>query len=154
MLEFDDPEFDPFYMHTLFRADEAVGMVTSGAYGHRMQKAEETAAGIKRISISLDGSTPETHDEFRGLEKAFENSIRGIKLAKEAGIEFQINTTITKTNLDEIPKILNLAEKLGAVAHHIFLPQDQLTNSPRCPGDTQVARPVAETAADGHRVQG
>ncbi|MBU8910488.1 MAG: heme b synthase [Desulfobacterales bacterium] len=78
-------------------------------------------SGIKRISVSLDGSTPETHDTFRGLENAFENSIQGIEIAKKAGIEFQINTTITKTNLDQIPKILNLAENLGAVAHHIFL---------------------------------
>ena len=78
-------------------------------------------AGIKRISVSLDGSTAETHDTFRGLKNAFEASIRGIKIAREAGIEFQINTTITKTNLDQIPKILALAENLGAVAHHIFL---------------------------------
>jgi len=78
-------------------------------------------SGIKRISISLDGSTPETHDAFRGIQHAFEKSIHGIKIAKDAGIEFQINTTITKSNLTEIPKILKLAEELGAVAHHIFL---------------------------------
>jgi len=79
------------------------------------------ASGIKRISVSLDGSTPCTHDAFRGIEHAFEKSIQGINFAKEAGIEFQINTTITKSNLNEIPKILRLAEDLGAVAHHIFL---------------------------------
>lgn len=79
------------------------------------------ASGIKRISVSLDGATAETHDAFRGLEHAFENALRGIDIAKKVGIEFQINTTITKTNLDEIPRILNLAENLGAVAHHIFL---------------------------------
>lgn len=78
-------------------------------------------SGIKRISVSLDGSTAQTHDAFRGLENAFENSIKGIETAKKAGIEFQINTTITKTNLDQIPKLLKLAEDLGAVAHHIFL---------------------------------
>jgi len=78
-------------------------------------------SGIKRISISLDGSTPETHDAFRGIKNAFEKALQGIEIAKQAGIEFQINTTITKTNLDQIPKILELAEKLGAVAHHIFL---------------------------------
>ena len=39
LLEFDDPEFDPFYAHPVFRGDEAVGMVTSGAFGHRLQKA-------------------------------------------------------------------------------------------------------------------
>lgn len=78
-------------------------------------------SGIKRISVSLDGSTAQTHDAFRGLENAFENSIKGIETAKKAGIEFQINTTITKTNLDQIPKLLKLAEDLGAAAHHIFL---------------------------------
>ncbi len=79
------------------------------------------ASGIKRISVSLDGATPETHDDFRGLTNAFDRSLQGIEYAKAAGLEFQINTTITKTNLDEIPKILSLAENLGAVAHHIFL---------------------------------
>ena len=39
LLEFDEPGFDPFYLHTVFRDDEAVGMVTSGAFGHRLQKA-------------------------------------------------------------------------------------------------------------------
>jgi AdoMet-dependent heme synthase len=78
-------------------------------------------AGIRRISISLDGATPKSHDRFRGVDGAFEGAIRGILLAKDAGIEFQINTTITKTNLHEIPKIQDLAVTLGAVAHHIFL---------------------------------
>ena len=78
-------------------------------------------SGIKRINVSLDGSTAETHDTFRGIENAFDNAIQGIETAKAAGIEFQISTTITKTNLDQIPKILSLAETLGAVAHHIFL---------------------------------
>ncbi|MBR9980954.1 MAG: heme b synthase, partial [Desulfatitalea sp.] len=78
-------------------------------------------SGIKRISISLDGATADSHDQFRGVSGAYEGALRGIRHAKAAGIEFQINTTITKTNLDQIPKILALAEQLGAVAHHIFL---------------------------------
>ncbi|MBF0235993.1 MAG: heme b synthase [Desulfamplus sp.] len=78
-------------------------------------------SGIKRISISLDGSTKESHDKFRGVDGAFEGALNGIGFAKDAGLEFQINTTITKKNLEEIPKILALAESLGAVAHHIFL---------------------------------
>jgi heme b synthase len=78
-------------------------------------------AGIQRISVSLDGSSPETHDRFRQVEGAFEGTLRGIDLLKKVGMEFQINTTITKTNLDQIPKIQELAIDLGAVAHHIFL---------------------------------
>ncbi len=78
-------------------------------------------SGIKRISVSLDGATREKHDDFRGVPGAFDGALRGIELAKEAGIEFQINTTISKLNLDQIPMIQELAVRLGAVAHHIFL---------------------------------
>lgn len=78
-------------------------------------------AGIQRISISLDGADQESHDKFRGVKGAFEGALWGIEFAKNEGIEFQINTTITKTNLKEIPKILELAVRLEAVAHHIFL---------------------------------
>ncbi len=79
------------------------------------------ASGIQRISISLDGADRESHDAFRGVDGAYEGALRGIQAARDAGIEFQINTTITKLNLDQIPQIMQLAESLGAVAHHIFL---------------------------------
>lgn len=79
------------------------------------------SAGIKRISISLDSATAEGHDRFRGVPGAFEGALRGIEFARQAGLEFQVNTTITQANLAEIPAIQNLAVQLGAVAHHIFL---------------------------------
>lgn len=78
-------------------------------------------SGIQRISVSLDGPNPETHDAFRKVKGAFAGSLRGIELAKKDGLEFQINTTITQVNLHLIPDILQLAVSLGAVAHHIFL---------------------------------
>ena len=80
-----------------------------------------STSGIQRISISLDGATRERHDSFRGVEGAFDGALRGIEFAKKAGIEFQVNTTISKLNYDQIPQILKLAEDLGAVALHIFL---------------------------------
>ncbi len=78
-------------------------------------------SGIKRISISIDGADKKSHDRFRGVDGAYEGALNGIKHAKKAGIDFQINTTITRSNLHQIPDILKLAENLGAVAHHIFL---------------------------------
>lgn len=77
--------------------------------------------GIRRISISIDGATEASHDRFRGVAGAFRSALKGIDHAKSAGIEFQINTTITQSNLDQIPAIQQLAENLGAAAHHIFL---------------------------------
>jgi heme b synthase len=77
--------------------------------------------GIERVSISIDGPDPESHDEFRGVPGAFAASMRGIEYLKKAGVPFQINTTVTKTNLARFKDIFHLAEKLGAVAWHIFL---------------------------------
>jgi len=96
-------------------------MAPNGTLITREVAEKLAAAGIQRISISLDGATAKTHDAFRGVEGAFESAMRGIVHAKTAGIEFQVNTTITKQNLDEIPKIQQLAVDMGAVAHHIFL---------------------------------
>ncbi|RJQ58167.1 MAG: heme b synthase [Desulfobacteraceae bacterium] len=79
------------------------------------------AAGIQRISVSLDGASSEAHDRFRGVDGAFKRALQGIEKAKSAGIEFQVNTTITKQNLASLPRIQKLAMELEAVAHHIFL---------------------------------
>jgi heme b synthase len=96
-------------------------MAPNGTLITKDMAAQIAGSGIQRISVSLDGSTAQSHDAFRGVQGAYEAALKGIENAKAAGVEFQINTTITKTNLDQIPKILKLAESIGAVAHHIFL---------------------------------
>ncbi len=78
-------------------------------------------AGIKRISVSIDASTPEAHDEFRGVPGAYEESMKGAKAAQAEGLAFQVNTTVTKRNFEDLQAIHDLAVEIGAVAHHIFL---------------------------------
>ncbi|MFP4036605.1 MAG: heme b synthase [Desulfobacteraceae bacterium] len=77
--------------------------------------------GIQRVSISLDGATAESHDRFRQVIGAFDRAVAGIEALREAGVEFQVNTTVTRHNLEEVPKLLDLAVSLGAAAHHLFL---------------------------------
>jgi len=96
-------------------------MAPNGTMITAKNAAQMAEAGIQRISISLDGASAEIHDAFRGVPGAFEGALRGIAHAQKAGIAFQINTTVSRVNLEQIPKILALAENLGAVAHHIFL---------------------------------
>lgn len=78
-------------------------------------------SGIQRVSISLDGRDAASHDRFRQVRGAFEGALAGIDELRRAGIEFQINTTITRHNLDQVDAILDLAVRLGAAAHHLFL---------------------------------
>lgn len=92
------------------------GTLLNSAMGRRLHDS-----GIQRVSISIDGATAESHDRFRQVEGAFAGALRGMRFLAEAGLEFQINTTISRVNLEELPAIQTLAVELGAVAHHIFL---------------------------------
>ena len=78
-------------------------------------------AGIRRVSISIDGPEAESHDAFRRVPGAFAEAMAGIEAMKRVGLEFQINTTITQANIAQIRQIHDLAHGLGAAAHHIFL---------------------------------
>ena len=96
-------------------------MAVNGTLLDAHKAAAAKGAGIQRVSISLDGSTAESHDRFRGVAGAYAGAMEGINYLKEAGLAFQINTTVTKRNLGEIEDILQVAIQQGAAAHHIFL---------------------------------
>ena len=78
-------------------------------------------AGISALSFSLDGAAAETHDAFRRAPGSFEAVLNAARLTKEAGIRFQINTTISRINIDEIAGIADLAKRLGADCFNPFI---------------------------------
>jgi len=78
-------------------------------------------AGISILSFSIDGAGAQSHDAFRQSPGAFEAVINAAKTAHKARVPFQINTTITKRNVDELLAIAELAEKLGARCFNVFI---------------------------------
>ena len=96
-------------------------MATNGTLVTRDMVGKMADAGIKRVSISIDGANFEAHDSFRRVKGAFQGALNGIEALKEGGLEFQINTTVTRNNLEQVQEILQLAIDLGAAAHHLFL---------------------------------
>jgi heme b synthase len=79
------------------------------------------AAGIKMVSLSLDGASAEVHDDFRCQPGAFAGTLNAARLFKENSISFLINSSFTKRNQDEIPKIYQLAKEIGATAWYMFM---------------------------------
>lgn len=75
------------------------------------------------VQISLDGSTPETHNSFRG-KNAFEKTIQGIKNVVEADLIVGTAMTVTNHNLHEVPAVVDLSENLGVqfFMHYNFIP--------------------------------
>ncbi len=63
------------------------------------------AAGIDRMALSLDSVYPETHDRFRGLSGSFDQTVEALSYANELDISLQINTTITRDNVEQIDLI-------------------------------------------------
>jgi AdoMet-dependent heme synthase len=77
-------------------------------------------AGLVRLGISLDGSTPEIHDTFRGLAGAWARTIQAIEWANEAGIPIQVHTTISRHNAHDLDNLCALFEKLDIVMWNVF----------------------------------
>ena len=80
-----------------------------------------TEAGVRRVSISLDGADARTHDSFRGIPGAFDASVQGLRNLRALGMSVQINMTIARHNAHQLPQVLDLAKELGADALHTFL---------------------------------
>ncbi|MEA5021069.1 MAG: putative heme d1 biosynthesis radical SAM protein NirJ2 [Gordonibacter sp.] len=78
------------------------------------------ASGACAMGISVDSLNAAKHDEFRGLPRAFELTMQGIEACKQAGLPFQLHTTVVDWNRDEICAITDFAESVGAMAHYIF----------------------------------
>ena len=77
--------------------------------------------GIRRVSISLDGAGPQTHDAFRGLPGCFDDAVRGLDSLRRAGASVQINVTVTRHNEHELPQVLDFALERGVDAFHVFM---------------------------------
>lgn len=77
-------------------------------------------SGVTGIGISLDSIMPERHDKFRGVSRAWDDTLNGIEACRRQGIEFQIQTTVTKENFHEISNIIEFSYNLGARVFNLF----------------------------------
>lgn len=81
-------------------------------------KAKE--AGLSRWAFSLDGSTADIHDHFRGTRGSFDQTMKGIAYLQEQQIPLQVNTTVSRYNVDDLPAIAEKVKELGVVLWSVF----------------------------------
>lgn len=77
-------------------------------------------AGFMAAGVSLDSLSAARNNRFRKLDKAFELAVEGMLNLKEAGVPFQIHTTVMDWNDEELESITDYAVEIGAMAHHVF----------------------------------
>jgi radical SAM protein with 4Fe4S-binding SPASM domain len=91
-----------------------VSVATNGTLLTKENVKKLKQAGVNYLDISIDGASAKTHDEFRGVQGAFDKAVAGLKNCVEADLCVCIATTATKNNLEEMPAIIDLAEDIGA----------------------------------------
>ncbi|WP_261808574.1 TIGR04053 family radical SAM/SPASM domain-containing protein [Nonomuraea sp. C10] len=77
-------------------------------------------AGAAAISLSVDAATAARHDEFRGYDGVFSRTLAAWRAARQAGLKVQINTTVTRRNLSQLPDIARLVRDHGAMLWSVF----------------------------------
>jgi radical SAM protein len=82
---------------------------------HRLKQC-----GLARLAVSLDGSTREVHDAFRGMSGSFDRTMEAIAWANEAGLPVQINTTFSRRNHEDFDPIASLIEEKEIALWSVF----------------------------------
>lgn len=76
--------------------------------------------GVVSMSLSIDGSTAESHDRFRGVAGCFDTTMRAIHAVRAAAIPLQINTLVTPETMTELPGVFRLLRDLGIMRWSLF----------------------------------
>ncbi|MBI1847771.1 MAG: TIGR04053 family radical SAM/SPASM domain-containing protein, partial [Candidatus Rokubacteria bacterium] len=91
---------------------------TAAATEARLRGLEQ--AGLARLAVSLDGAAPEVHDAFRGVRGSHGWTMRIIERARRLGLPLQINTTVCRRTVQDLPVLARQVEDLGVVLWALF----------------------------------
>ena len=76
--------------------------------------------GLARMALSLDASRADLHDDFRRVKGSYDLTLRAIRAARREEIPVQINTTVTRRTIDDLPRIVDLLSELGIAMWSVF----------------------------------
>ncbi len=77
-------------------------------------------AGLARLAVSLDGADAEAHDAFRRVRGSHRNTLRIIEHARALGLGLQINTTVSRQTVAELPALVDQVTGFGVLLWALF----------------------------------
>jgi len=82
---------------------------TNGTLIDRAMADRLAGTGLSYVGVSLDG-IGELNDRFRGVEGAFDRAMAAIEYLSANRVKVGLRFTMTRSNVDEIPRIFDLIE--------------------------------------------
>ncbi|MCL5412397.1 MAG: TIGR04053 family radical SAM/SPASM domain-containing protein [Candidatus Marsarchaeota archaeon] len=92
--------------------------VSQGLDRHALERLRD--AGVTSISVSLDGACSDTHDRIRNVGGTFDATLRVIRESVSIGLSIQVNTTVMRSNIDELARIFHLIKSMGVRTWEVF----------------------------------
>jgi AdoMet-dependent heme synthase len=81
---------------------------------------ELRTAGVRRVSFSLHFPDGPRSDRFASTPGFHAAALEGLANLREAGIPFQLHTTVMRSNAADLPRIHRLAGEIGAAGWELF----------------------------------
>lgn len=89
-------------------------MFTSGAGFTERLARDLKEAGLYAVNVSLDSPREEEHDRMRGRSGTFQDAMRAVECALDAGLFVDLYAVLRRDNVFEIEEFHRLARKVGA----------------------------------------
>lgn len=97
------------------------GMVSNGYLLDDKKLQELVNAGLRSVTVSLDGLNPETHDWFRNKNGSWEKAINAIKcITATPGLVFDVVTCVNKRNIKDLNELKKLLVSIGVKNWRLF----------------------------------
>ena len=104
--------------HACRQGFKSVGVATNGTLIDGTMAVRLHQTGID-VQVSIDGDTAGVHDQVRGVPGAFDRAMGGIRALREAGCEVTVCTSVSSINVERVPAIIELMEKVGVANYRV-----------------------------------
>jgi MoaA/NifB/PqqE/SkfB family radical SAM enzyme len=111
------PELDKIVKTAKSMGYRSVTIDTNGYLFHNILDRIDPSE-VDVVNFSLDGATAHRNDSIRG-RGCFERCVQGIREAVDKGFDTSLIYTVSKANLDELPKMPSFLKHLGI--HRFFI---------------------------------
>jgi len=103
---------DDFYTVTKYAYSKGffISIDTNGTLINDQVAYKLKSSGVRYTQISIDSTDASVHDNFRGMQGAFEKSLIAAETLSRKGLHLSMGVTLTKFNFEQVEDFIKLAK--------------------------------------------